>query len=198
MLRGQRPAAECTLLIRRAWATVSAAAAKASPLPRSVHGAAAKEVARVRKEAPLAMFCAREALRLLRTTSEEELDAPEVEDEPPEDDEGEGGGEDGDSAPPPPTSPMVVEPAVAILTEADHAVIDAVQRAARQLHESARTGATPSTDDLPVDGAPGWRLRWKPRQSSTHAKGDVYFKPPTGTSLLRSVPEVRRLSLIHI
>ena len=65
-------------------ATVSAAAAKASPLPRSVHGAAAKEVARVRKEAPLAMFCAREALRLLQSTSEEELDAPEVEDEPPE------------------------------------------------------------------------------------------------------------------
>ena len=34
-----------------------------------------------------------------------------------------------------------------------------------------------------------------PRQSSTHAKGDVYFKPPTGTSLLRrwqTVPEVRR------
>ena len=56
-------------------------------------------------------------------------------------------------------SPMAVEPAVAILTEADHAVIDAVQRAARQLHESARNGATPSTDDLPVDGAPGWRLR---------------------------------------
>ena len=60
------------------------------------------------------MFCAREALRLLRCTSEEELDAPEVEDEPPEAEDGEGGGEDGESEPPPPASPMAVEPAVAI------------------------------------------------------------------------------------
>ena len=55
----------------------------------------------------------------------EEPAPPPADEEPPEAEDGEGGGEEGESAPPPPTSPMAVEPAVAILTEADHAGIDA-------------------------------------------------------------------------
>ena len=71
----------------------------------------------------------------------------------------------------------------------DPAHIDAV---CARLHEAQRTvRSTKGTEAVPVVGAPGWRVRYKPRVASALKAGDVYWVTPTGHQV-RSLPEARR------